>query len=105
MGAEIFPVGVGLAFAGAIALFVLLFVAAVVLIVVMAVRNARKARELGHDPLTMQTELVARAMDSPLLATPKPLEQRLAELDDLRARGVISEDEHRAARQRAIEEG
>ncbi|MDP4332862.1 SHOCT domain-containing protein [Curtobacterium sp. A7_M15] len=27
-----------------------------------------------------------------------PLEQRLAELDDLHARGVISDDEHRAAR-------
>ena len=65
-------------------------------------RNAAKARELGHDPLTMQTELAARAMDSGLLAPQKSLEARLAELDDLRARGVITAEEHAKARADAL---
>jgi hypothetical protein len=67
-------------------------------ILVMISRNAAKARELGHDPLTMQTELAARAMDSELLAPRPSLEARLAELDDLHARGVITADEHAKAR-------
>ncbi len=98
--------GFGIGFGVVIVLFVLLFVAAVVFIVVTVVRNANRARALGHDPLTMQTELAARVIDSPLLAAaPKPtLEQRLAELDDLRSRGVLTEDEYRAARQKAIDE-
>ncbi|WP_416395419.1 MULTISPECIES: SHOCT domain-containing protein [unclassified Curtobacterium] len=35
-------------------------------------------------------------------ATGGSREQRLAELDDLRARGVISDEEHRAARAEAL---
>jgi hypothetical protein len=66
--------------------------------IVLVSRNAAKARALGHDPLTMQTELAARAMDSSLLAPQKSLEARLAELDELRARGVISAEEHAKAR-------
>jgi len=80
------------------ALVVLFIVAVVVAMIVMISRNAAKARELGHDPLTMQTELTARAMDSSLLAPQKSLEARLAELDDLRARGVITAEEHAKAR-------
>lgn len=94
--------GVGIAMAIGFVVFGLLFVAVVVFIIVAVTRNARKARELGHDPLTMETELTARAIDSRLLAGPRPVEARLAELDDLRARGVITEDEYRVARQKAI---
>ncbi len=83
--------------------FVLLFVAAVVFIVVVVVRNASKAKSMGYDPLTMETEMAARAMQSPLLTPAKTLEQRLAELDDLKARGVITADEHAAARQKALD--
>ncbi|MGN6272501.1 MAG: SHOCT domain-containing protein [Protaetiibacter sp.] len=79
-------------------LVVLFIVAVVVVMIVMISRNAAKARQLGHDPLTMQTELAARAMDSGLLAPQKSLEARLAELDELRARGVISAEEHAKAR-------
>ena len=46
----------------------------------------------------MCAELVARAMDSELLAPRPSLEARLAELDDLHARGVITADEHAKAR-------
>ena len=79
-------------------LVVLFIVAVVVVMIVTISRNAAKARELGHDPLTMQTELTARAMDSSLLAPQKSLEARLAELDDLHARGVITAEEHAKAR-------
>lgn len=88
--------GVGFAiFFGIVVLFI---IAVAVVMVVMIIRNAAKARELGHDPLTMQTELAARAMDSELLAPRPSLEARLAELDDLHARGVITADEHAKAR-------
>lgn len=83
-------------------LVVLFIVAVVVVMIVTVSRNAAKARELGHDPLTMQTELAARAMDSGLLAPQKSLEARLAELDDLRARGVITAEEHAKARADAL---
>ncbi len=84
------------------ALAVLFIIAVAVVMVVMISRNAAKARELGHDPLTMQTELAARAMDSELLAPRPSLEARLAELDDLHARGVITADEHAKARAEAL---
>ena len=54
-----------------------LVVVAVVVTVVLVVRRARRAPG-------------------------RPLEQRLAELDDLRARGVISDEEHRTARTEAL---
>jgi uncharacterized membrane protein len=88
----------GVGFATFFGIVVLFIIAVAVVMVVMISRNAAKARELGHDPLTMQTELAARAMDSELLAPRPRLEARLAELDDLHARGVIPADEHAKAR-------
>ena len=66
------------------------------------IRNAQKATELGHDPITMQTELAAKAIDSQALAPARTVEQRLAEVDDLLAAGTISTDEHAAARARIL---
>lgn len=80
-----------------------LFFAAVITFMVIAItRNAKRARELGHDPLTMETELAARAIDSSLLAPKPTIEARLAQLDDLLARGVITVDEYATARAEAI---
>ncbi|MBF4613889.1 SHOCT domain-containing protein [Curtobacterium sp. VKM Ac-1376] len=50
----------------------------------------------------MQEDIAHRALQSRTLAPDRPLEQRLAELDDLHARGVISDEEHRAARAAAL---
>jgi hypothetical protein len=80
---------------------VLVVVGIVSTIVVTIVRATRVARS-GHNPLTLDTDLAVRALDSAALRQPKSLEQRLAELDDLRARGIISEEEHRAARAAAL---
>ena len=74
------------------------FVAAVAIIVVAVSRNAARARQAGRDPLTLQTDLAVQALDSRMLAPEQSLEQRLAELDDLARRGVISSDERAAAR-------
>ncbi|MEU1970153.1 SHOCT domain-containing protein [Microbacterium sp. NPDC019599] len=82
----------------AFVMFGAFFIAVLTFIVVAIVRNARKAREAGYDPMTMQTELTARAMSSELLQPAKSTEQRLRELDDLRARGVISAEERDRAR-------
>lgn len=84
---------------------VVFIVGVLVAMVVIISRNAAKARALGHDPVTMQTELAARAMDSGLLAPAKSLEERLAELDGLRARGVITAEEHAKARADALAAG
>ncbi len=83
----------------------LFFAAVVAFMVVAIVRNAAKAKELGHDPLTMETELAARAIDSQLLTPERTLEERLAELQDLHARGVIADDEYAAARAQALARG
>ena len=64
------------------------------------VRGARAAKRAGIDPFTPDSVLLAQAVRG---RGPEPLEQRLAELDDLHARGVISSEEHVAARRKALE--
>lgn len=86
-------------------LFVLMFVGVVFFMVIAATRSKRALEAGGLDPLAAQAQLAARAANSDLLAPRRPLEERLRELDDLRSRGVISEDEHATARARALAEG
>ncbi|PZF55564.1 hypothetical protein DEJ23_11685 [Curtobacterium sp. MCSS17_008] len=74
----------------------------IVAIVVVTVLRARRMAARGQNPWTMQEDLAYRAMQSQGLAPTKTLEQRLAELDDLHRRGVISDDEHRGARAEAL---
>lgn len=74
------------------------FVAIIVTIVVRSTRMAKR----GQNPFTLQEDLAYQAMQSQTLAPAKSLEQRLAELDDLHARGVISDEEHRKARGEAL---
>ncbi len=85
-----------------IGVFGIIFVGIFTLIVYSIVKNVQKARQLGHDPFTMQTELAAKAIDSSLLAPQNVIETRLTELEDLRARGVITEAEYAKARAEAI---
>lgn len=73
----------------------------VAIVVTIIVRSARMTKR-GQNPFTVQEDLAYQAMQSRTLAPEKSLEQRLAELDDLHARGVISDDEHRAARSEAL---
>jgi hypothetical protein len=82
-----------------------LVVAGFVLTGYVFVRNRRALREVGLDPFTAGAQLTGKLMGSPLLAPAKTLEQRLAELDDLHARGVISDAEHTSGRAAALAEG
>lgn len=71
-------------------------------IVVLALYRGKRMADRGQNPLTMQEDIAYQAMQSRTFAPDKPLEQRLAELDDLHARGVISDEEHRSARAEAL---
>ena len=79
-----------------------LVVLGVIATAVLAVYRGRRMAVRGQNPLTLQEDLAYQAMQSRTLAPERPLEQRLAELDDLHRRGVISDDEHRAARAEAL---
>lgn len=76
------------------------FVAAVVI----GLMNFKKAADAGVNPLTMETEAMTRLITSDVLAPEKSVEQRLAELDALQTRGVITATEHAAARAEIIKD-
>jgi hypothetical protein len=62
-------------------------------------------RSGGLNPLIAREQLAARLNQSRLAEPPaaeKPVEQRLAELEDLHERGVISDGELAAARAKII---
>lgn len=75
-----------------------LVVAVGALVVLSAIRNARRLRQAGIDPLTAQSELLVRLHRSQLLADGSSVEHRLAELDRLYEKGRISPHEHQQAR-------
>ncbi|KQQ01407.1 MULTISPECIES: hypothetical protein [unclassified Rathayibacter] len=82
-------------------IFPIFFVAVIVIIVVIIVANVRRAKKLGVNPLTLQTDVAARFAQGGLAAD-RPLADRLAELESLRAAGTISEAEYAAARTAAL---
>lgn len=72
-----------------------------VFVIYAGVRNWRAMRAKGIDPITAQAEITARMATGRLIEGPS-IEQKLGELDDLHARGVISDEEHRAGRARVL---
>ena len=89
--------------------FVIAFVVVLVFILTVAafvvtglVRSRRVLRDSGLDPLAAPAQVAARLARGPLATPAKSLEQRLAELDDLHRRGLISTGEHEAARRAAL---
>jgi len=85
-------------------LFAVAFVAVIGFIVFVAVRNYKASKNAGLDPFTLQTELAVRAAKSQMLAPRQSREQRLAELEDLLARRVITPEEHQQARMKILTE-
>lgn len=84
-----------------------MIIAVAVFGIVVAVRKHRILKDAGVDPFTVDAAIAAKVLRSDAFSsstrTPSPepaptIEMRLAELDDLRSRGVITEDEHREAR-------
>lgn len=112
------PTGMDGMASGFSAVFGLVLVLGIVGAVFGLVIRARKYRILsdaGIDPLTADAQIAAKVLRSdalapaasePAVATPPAaptpavptIEQRLIELDGLRARGIISDEEHREAR-------
>ena len=75
-----------------------------VIVPVFMVLNFRKLKKSGVSPLTPMADLAGRLANSELLSAAKPVEQRLAELDQLFAKGTISKEEHAAARLKILAE-
>lgn len=94
-------------FTVALILFGVLFVGVLAFIATSAIRSRRVLREGGLAPMAPHADLASRMARSKMLDRPKPseqrtLKQRLAELDELHRQGVISDEEHVAARQSAL---
>ncbi|MFL6070612.1 MAG: SHOCT domain-containing protein [Actinomycetes bacterium] len=83
-------------------LFFILFLCATGFIVFLWAKTYQGAKKHGVDPLTVPGQIAGRLATSDLLASKQSVEARLSELDDLHARGVISDEEHRAARSRVL---
>jgi len=86
----------------AFAVVPIVIAAVVVLIAVLIVVNLRRARKLGVNPLTLETDIAAKLATGGFGAE-RPLGERLAEIDGLLAAGTITEQEHAAARRAALE--
>ena len=86
----VFWVGFGLVLAFIVAVFVL--------VAVSMVRNARRLRSAGIDPLAAQAEMMVGLHRSRFFARARSLEERLSEVDRLYAAGKISGEEHQRAR-------
>lgn len=92
------------------ALFIIVpivFVGFVILIIVLAVLNARRLRSKGINPLSTEAEIVADAVRGaaaqrsgaqPAARPAQTLEARLAEIEQLHATGKITSAERDAAR-------
>ena len=83
-------------------LFVILFVSVVGFMIYTASRRYRAAKQAGLDPFAGDIQVMGRVNDSAMLAPERSVEDRLAEIDALRAAGTISAEEHEAARTRII---
>jgi hypothetical protein len=86
----------------AFVIFGVFFVIAVAFGVTTAVRSRKVLRDNGLDPLAAQAQLAVRLAQGPMGTPATSLEQRLTELDDLHRRGLITDDEHGAARRAAL---
>jgi putative oligomerization/nucleic acid binding protein len=96
------------------AIFPWIFGAAVVLIVcgwiygaMKVVRNRRVLREAGIDPGTVGSQLAVRYLSGQAPPTGRPAvrsaSDRLAELTDLRDRGLITPEEYQARRSQILD--
>ena len=86
---------------------VTMFVVFLVFFVWHTRRNVRVMRDAGVDPYSAGGQIAARLASGTILGDGGPasggdLETRLRELDDLHARGVITAEEHTAARSRLL---
>jgi hypothetical protein len=79
-----------------------LFVGAIVFGVVAVTRNWRAARDAGLDPLAAETQIAGRLYNSSLLADGRSPQERLSELEGLRANGLVDQAEYEQIRSRIL---
>ncbi len=94
--------GISIGIAIFMAIFAILFVSVVVLIIVSARKRYKAAKTAGLDPWAGDIQMMQAAKESQLLAPARSVEDRLAEVDELRRAGRISAEEHSAARARIM---
>lgn len=94
--------------------FATIVVIVIVISIVVAIMRAKKVVDSGHNPLTLQTELELKVLDSAALAPggasptvdPSPagesIEARLQKLADLHEKQLISDEELAAARAKVL---
>jgi hypothetical protein len=73
-----------------------------VIVVVSVIANVVRARRAGHNPLTMQTDIATKLLDSDMLSSQPSVEARLEKIEQLRAAGTISSNEYDVARARLL---
>jgi hypothetical protein len=79
-------------------IFVVVFIGIVVFSIYVWIRNYKASKNAGMNILTLETDLATRAANSQMFAPRQSREQKLAELEGLLARGVITRDEYTQAR-------
>ncbi len=84
--------------------FPILFLGTIGLMIFIFIRNYKKAKSMGKDPFTLETEVMARIADSKLLVGEESIEQKLAEADELLAKGTITQTEHAELRKSILKE-
>lgn len=82
--------------------FPILFFSTLAFIIYTAVKNYNKAKSMGKDPFTLQTEVMARIADSKILEGEEPIEQKLAKADELLKNGTITQTEHAELRKNIL---
>lgn len=95
----------GMALFGVVFAIVLTLVVAVfVLIIGSAIYRGVRLRRQGVNPLTLESDLAVKVLNSDMLRRTPSKAERLAELDVLAANGTISAAERETARARILEE-
>lgn len=89
-------------FSGAPSWWIVGVIAIALIGLITGLMNWKKAADAGVNPITMETEAMTTLINSKALAPEKPLEERLAELDALHAKGAISAEELAGARAEAL---
>ena len=83
----------------------LAFIVMLVIIIRVAMRSRRVLRDAGLDPLAATAQLATRFAQGPMMTATKTVEQRLADIEDLYTRGLITTEERSSARTSALAEG
>jgi hypothetical protein len=85
-------------------IFPFLFIGTMAFIIFSITRNYRKAKSMGKDPFTLQTEVIAKLADSKLLDGEEPIETKLAKADQLLKNGTITQAEYDEVRKNILKE-